>query len=51
VTVLEMLSEVVGPVELLGGVALSELVHLLKMSDPLFPVLVSSVSRLDAAVQ
>lgn len=50
-TVLEVLAEVVGPVELLGRVALSELVHLLKVSDPLIPVLVSSVSRLDTTVE
>lgn len=51
VTVLEMLAEVVGPVELLGRVALPELVHLLKVSDPLLPVLVSSVSCLDTTVE
>lgn len=51
VTVLEMLAEVIGPVELLGRVALSELVHLLKVSDPLLPVLVSSVSCLDTTVE
>lgn len=50
-TVLEMLAEVVGPVELLGRVALPELVHLLKVSDPLLPVLVSSVSCLDTTVE
>lgn len=51
VTVLEMLPKVVGPVELLGGVALSELVLLLQVSNALFPVLVGGVSRLDTSVQ
>ena len=36
---LEMLPEMIRPVKLLGRVALPELVHVLKMSDPLFPIL------------
>lgn len=50
-TVLEVLAKVVCPEELLGRVALSELVLLLQVSNALFPVLFSSVSRLDASVE
>lgn len=45
VAVLEMLPEVVRPVELLGRVALTELVHLLQMPDALVPIQVSGMSR------
>lgn len=45
VAVLQMLSEVVRTVKLLGRVALSKLVHLLQVLDPLVPILVCGVSR------
>ena len=50
-TVLQVLSKVVRPVELFGRVALSELVHFLQMFDTLFPILVGSMSRRVSAVE
>lgn len=41
--VLEVLPEVVGPPKLLGDVALAELVHLLQVLRPGFPVLVCNL--------
>ena len=40
-TVLEVLAEVVGSVELLARVALAEFVHVLEMPDTVLPVLVA----------
>lgn len=51
VAVLQMLAEVVCPVKLLGRVALSELVHVLQMPDPLVPVMFCGVPRYDAAAE
>lgn len=48
---LQVLTEVIGTVELLVGVALSEFVDFLQMSDPLLPILICSMSRNDAAVE
>jgi hypothetical protein len=42
--VLEMLAEVIRSVELLRRVALAELVHILQMAYPLFPILLRSMS-------
>lgn len=48
--VLQMLTEVVGAVKLLGRVAFPKLVHLLKMADTLLPVLVSGSLLHDASI-
>lgn len=50
-TVLQVLPEVIRPEELLGRVALPELVHLLQMSNSLLPVLVCRLSRRDPSAQ
>ena len=42
--VFEVLAEVVGAVELLARVALSEFVDILEMSDPVLPVLVADAN-------
>jgi len=45
VAVLQVLPEVVGPIEFLAGVALAELVDLLQMTDSVIPVLICRLSR------
>lgn len=50
-TMLQVLAEMVGAVELLVGVALSELVDFLEMSDAFLPILICSMSRNNPAVE
>lgn len=49
--VLEMLTEVVGAVKLLGRVAFSKLVHLLEVANTLVPVLVGRTFGEDSAAE
>lgn len=49
--VLEVLTEVVGAVELLGRVALAELVNLLKVANAFVPILVGRALRQNASTQ
>lgn len=51
VAVLQVLSEVIGSIKLLGRVAFAELVHFLKMSNALIPVLVRGMLWHHAAGQ
>jgi hypothetical protein len=48
---LEMLTEMIGPVKLLARVAFAKLVLFLQVTDPLLPVFVRGVSRHNATIE